>query len=578
MTGFIPRFAFWNPSTWAIPTLYWDTFSQEQRIHAICRQLGKVINYADMLGINVDDIADRLKAIEEGQLDPIIIAAIEEWFDENQPEIMQAINDLNDALPIDEFNSENTVKDSLDSLSQSIGTVSGDLSDLSDDFSDFENATNGRLDNIEDDVEANSKDIESILREKLAFSATPIHEGIVRIDTNTFSSSDAPIWYWAQGTCVNGNDIYVLLAGASNQQKTGLFRKTIGVDSVAFVKELDTYHGADIIFIPEVNEYWISKGNDGVIYRYDESFNEINYFTIGNSANCLAYDKATGKVYVNVYWGELYEVNPQTREIIREIDLQVNADSAKQSICAHNDVLYVLYSNQSNIEAYDLVALRRLGKIDIDEANIWSYYMGETEGIDTDENGNFFFSSHYTVRDASIHQNHIWQIDFINHSHENANHDIYQRDIAVDPHTSENMLTHQNPTGTAANAFVTLDEALAFVYKHPHIARILLKGDHTMEQPSITLPNICIEGDTGTPATLGRLVVTNGCLELSNVTFNPQISTQDFIGGYRNGCMVVFSNVTKAAGATPSSGYDIRQQGVLCHKNTLKTGNANFSD
>lgn len=127
MTGFIPRFAFWNPSTWAIPTLYWDTFSQEQRIHAICRQLGKVINYADMLGINVDDIADRLKAIEEGQLDPIIIAAIEEWFEDNQPEIMQAIDDLNGALPIEDFSAANTISDALNTLQGNIDTVQGNV-------------------------------------------------------------------------------------------------------------------------------------------------------------------------------------------------------------------------------------------------------------------------------------------------------------------------------------------------------------------------------------------------------------------------------------------------------------------
>lgn len=76
---FVKRFEFWNPATWSIPSLYWDTFSQEQRIHAICRQLGKVIAYADYVGVNVDDIAARLKAIEDGQLDDLIIQEIETW-------------------------------------------------------------------------------------------------------------------------------------------------------------------------------------------------------------------------------------------------------------------------------------------------------------------------------------------------------------------------------------------------------------------------------------------------------------------------------------------------------------------
>lgn len=111
---FVKRFEFWNPATWSIPALYWDTFSQEQRIHAICRQLGKVIAYADYLGVNVDDIAARLKAIEDGELDEFIIAAIEEWFEENQPAMQAALTAIEEALPIGAFNSEHTVEDAID--------------------------------------------------------------------------------------------------------------------------------------------------------------------------------------------------------------------------------------------------------------------------------------------------------------------------------------------------------------------------------------------------------------------------------------------------------------------------------
>lgn len=123
MSTIIPRYAFWNPGTWQIPKLYWDAFSDEQRIHAICKQLGKVIAYADFLGTNVDDIAARLKAIEEGQLDPYIIAAIEAWFEENQPEIMAALENLNEALPIADFNAEHTVSGALSDLNSAISAV-----------------------------------------------------------------------------------------------------------------------------------------------------------------------------------------------------------------------------------------------------------------------------------------------------------------------------------------------------------------------------------------------------------------------------------------------------------------------
>ena len=96
---YVKRFAFWNPETWSIPKLYWDAWSQEQRVHAICRQLEKVIAYSDYLGVNVDDIASRLKAIEDGQFDDFIVAKIEEWFEENQPEILDRL----DAIEADDW-------------------------------------------------------------------------------------------------------------------------------------------------------------------------------------------------------------------------------------------------------------------------------------------------------------------------------------------------------------------------------------------------------------------------------------------------------------------------------------------
>ena len=124
---FVKRYAFWNPATWSIPKLYWDAWSQEQRLHAICRQLEKVIAYADYLGVNIDDIAARLKAIEEGQLDEFIIAAIEAWFEENEPEIANAIEQLQaDVSDISDeigegFDAENTVAAAIGNIESEIG-------------------------------------------------------------------------------------------------------------------------------------------------------------------------------------------------------------------------------------------------------------------------------------------------------------------------------------------------------------------------------------------------------------------------------------------------------------------------
>ena len=123
---YIKRFAFWNPATWSIPKLYWDAWSQEQRLHAICRQLEKVIAYADYIGVNTDDIAARLKAIEDGQLDDLIVSAVETWFEENEPQIMADITALEEALPITDFDSANTVKAAIDAISNALAVIDAD--------------------------------------------------------------------------------------------------------------------------------------------------------------------------------------------------------------------------------------------------------------------------------------------------------------------------------------------------------------------------------------------------------------------------------------------------------------------
>lgn len=49
----VPPFIGWVPYNATIPKMYWDTYSQEQRIHAMCDMMHKLACYADMLGVNI---------------------------------------------------------------------------------------------------------------------------------------------------------------------------------------------------------------------------------------------------------------------------------------------------------------------------------------------------------------------------------------------------------------------------------------------------------------------------------------------------------------------------------------------
>ena len=59
---YVPPFAGFTEFTASIPKLYFNVKSQEQRIHAMCELINKLICYADMIG---DRLSDDHEAIEE---------------------------------------------------------------------------------------------------------------------------------------------------------------------------------------------------------------------------------------------------------------------------------------------------------------------------------------------------------------------------------------------------------------------------------------------------------------------------------------------------------------------------------
>lgn len=92
---FMPCWEGFTPSR-EIPALYWNVKSQEQRIHRICQELCKLIEYASLLGIKVninrDDInqlqRDFEKFKESGFLD-YYEKQIQAWIDANMEAIMK---------------------------------------------------------------------------------------------------------------------------------------------------------------------------------------------------------------------------------------------------------------------------------------------------------------------------------------------------------------------------------------------------------------------------------------------------------------------------------------------------------
>ena len=93
----IPPFLGWVPDNATIPKLYWDTYSQEQRIHAMCDLIHRIACYADMLGIEVDKDHASIEALEtefqkfkeSGFLD-YYEQQLASWIAEHMPDIISA--------------------------------------------------------------------------------------------------------------------------------------------------------------------------------------------------------------------------------------------------------------------------------------------------------------------------------------------------------------------------------------------------------------------------------------------------------------------------------------------------------
>ena len=161
MTRIIPSFAGFTAFTPTIPKMYWDVKSQEQRIIGLCKMLNKVICYADMLGENVDEIKQTMQEILDGTLDPMIEAAIAQWFEDNQPEIMNDIEALQERVSdiestLVDFAPDNTVKDALANLESNIETVDAKIGT----GFDSENTVRSEINSVNDQVEENTQRID----------------------------------------------------------------------------------------------------------------------------------------------------------------------------------------------------------------------------------------------------------------------------------------------------------------------------------------------------------------------------------------------------------------------------------
>lgn len=90
-----PPFGSWTAFEPAIPKLYWDVKSQEQRYFLLCKQLHKIICYLDCMGDHININHDEIEKLKElfkkfidGEFSDYYKDLIDKWIQEHMPELI----------------------------------------------------------------------------------------------------------------------------------------------------------------------------------------------------------------------------------------------------------------------------------------------------------------------------------------------------------------------------------------------------------------------------------------------------------------------------------------------------------
>lgn len=93
--GLVP-YSSYVASTPALPAFYWDVYSSEQRIKEMCKELCKLVDYANELGVYTSADHERIDALyaefekfKESGFADYYEQLLQKWIDENQKAIYE---------------------------------------------------------------------------------------------------------------------------------------------------------------------------------------------------------------------------------------------------------------------------------------------------------------------------------------------------------------------------------------------------------------------------------------------------------------------------------------------------------
>lgn len=412
----IPRYFAWTPQDTTLPQLYWNVYSNEQRIHAICRELGKVIRYADMMGVEVSNIAKAINDIQEGKLDEFIVTAIAQWFEDNQPQIMQDIADIN-ALIGDGFTSENTITDAITDINAIIGngftsvntvttavetinaligngftsenTVTAAVEAINDELQTFEETTNSAIDELDESAEIarGQRTVEPLLLGCMVFSK---QNGLYDHPGSICSNGTTQYIYSQPQVITNNNAHSRVISIQNNEDNANYQNVALAHCNSAAYDENDGY-----IYVAPTFDY---SGGSEVAANYICKLLP-NSTTAQNIATPewimgVSFDSVANKLYALAYSGMIYEIDETagTFTAMKQTAKRSN-DEYNQDFAIHNGYYcisspdgFMLCGSLDSSTTSNVVISR------IDSSYLFEW--GELDGMEFNEYGNLLAIAH----------------------------------------------------------------------------------------------------------------------------------------------------------------------------------------
>lgn len=425
-----PRYFGWNVPDTTIPQLYWNVYSNEQRIHAICREIGKLIQYADLLGIRTTELAQVLNDIQEGKLDPFITEKIEQWFEENQPAIVAALQDLKDRLDIVEApdwvtltrmaaNSvgfDQIIAGSVNTSTLADGAVT--TVKIADANVTTDKIANGNVttDKIADgNVTTDKIADQNVTTEKIADGSITN----VKLSNNNLTATISPVYvgdtmiYRQHGSCVRVGSIMYMLFSATTANNTSYLRAfDMVTNTLSFERVVEFGHANSVAYDDVNGHFYVSPLYDydnnqallNRLYRFDSNWGSRTAIDLANVPMGVSFDSVTKNLYYitkqganDTYGIYKYDYDTSQFELWTSIEndelLNVRNINTIQDFTVNDDTFYIV-TPEGTLYEFGLIGENTLVKTNtylisyVDAGEYFKY--GEVEGLEFDSNGHLY--------------------------------------------------------------------------------------------------------------------------------------------------------------------------------------------